>query len=68
MPNKQIRTVLKFPDGSVLVFDTQGEQMPQYQGPYKHVRRKVLEDADEKTRFRKIGTGGTLRTVDKKEW
>ncbi|MFC1939145.1 hypothetical protein ACFLXO_00460 [Chloroflexota bacterium] len=46
-----IRNVIKCPDGMVMVFDSRGEPIPEYQGPYEAVKGKILSDAPVNTRF-----------------
>ncbi|MFC2041499.1 hypothetical protein ACFLTY_04175 [Chloroflexota bacterium] len=40
-----IRNVIKCPDGMVMVFDSRGEPIPEYQGQYEEVKGKILRDA-----------------------
>ena len=46
-----IGSVIKAPDGTVLVFDTRGEQLPEYQGRYPEVRARLLREAPPDTIF-----------------
>jgi len=48
---KMIKTVIRLKDNSVMVFDKEGEQLPQYQGRYESVREKILNDAPAGTVF-----------------
>ena len=53
MPDKmKITTVIKYSNGIVLVFDQNGEQMPDYQGRYSDVKDRILADAPESAEFR----------------
>ncbi len=40
-----IKSVIKCPDGMVMVFDNRGELIPEYQGQYEEVKGKLLRDA-----------------------
>jgi len=40
-----IKTVFKWEDGMVMVFDKKGEQIPEYQGQYEGVKGSILKDA-----------------------
>lgn len=51
-----IRSVLKSPNGIVLVFDENAEQIPEYQGQYEDVRNKILRDAPPDAAFGYIVT------------
>ena len=46
-----IRTVIRIGNNMVIVFDDEGEQMPEYQGWYEDVRGRVLSDASAGTVF-----------------
>ena len=46
-----IKTVIRLQNDMVLVFDENGEQVPQYQGRYEDVRGNVLRDAPTGTAF-----------------
>ena len=41
----EINFVIKTPGNMVLVFDEQGEQVPEYQGRYEDVKKKIIRDA-----------------------
>lgn len=41
---KAIRSVYRFQNGMVMVFDAEGNQMPKYQGHERHVLDKVRKD------------------------
>ena len=43
--------VIKFHNGMVIVFDEEGEQLPEYQGKYEEVKDKILADAPPGARF-----------------
>jgi len=40
-----IKTVIKSQSDMVLVFDEEGEQIPDYQGDYEEVKESILRDA-----------------------
>ncbi len=40
-----IKTVIRLGNNTVMVFNTEGEQVPQYQGQYEDVKDRVLRDA-----------------------
>lgn len=40
-----IRTVIKIQNDMVMVFDENGEQLPDYQGHYRDVKDRILADA-----------------------
>jgi hypothetical protein len=46
-----IKTVIRAKNDMVMVFDTEGEPIPEYQGQYKEVKERVLRDATEGTVF-----------------
>ena len=61
-----INQVIRFQNDMVLVFDENGEQMPEFQGRYQDVRVKILARAPRSTKFYHVTTirGEALR----KEW
>jgi hypothetical protein len=46
-----IKTVIRLRNNMVMVFDTEGEQVPGYQGQYEDVRDGILRDATSGTVF-----------------
>ncbi len=40
-----IKTIIKLKNGMVMVFDADGEQVPEYQGQYEEVKESVLREA-----------------------
>jgi len=40
-----IKTVIKFRNNMVMVFDKKGEQIPEYQGSYEKLKKEILHDA-----------------------
>lgn len=64
-----IRTVIKGIDSMVMVFDKEGEQLPQYQGRYEEVRVLILRDAPPEARFGYFPNGRQeLKLVPREEW
>ena len=46
-----IKTVIRLRNNLVIVFDAEGEQIPEYQGQYEDVRERILRDASSGTVF-----------------
>ena len=46
-----IKTVIKAPNDMVITFDEQGNQMPEYQGPYEDVKKKIMTDIGTEAAF-----------------
>lgn len=46
-----IKTVIRLKNNMVMVFDTEGEQVPEYQGKYEDVKGRILRDASTGTVF-----------------
>lgn len=46
-----IKGVYVFPNRVVLVYDENGEQIPEYQGRFEEVRQKILDNAEPETRL-----------------
>lgn len=64
-----IKTVIRLPNNTVLVFDAEGEQIPGYQGQYEAVKSRVLEDAPRDTLFQHVLISGhRLFPVSREEW
>lgn len=40
-----IKTIIRCPNSTVMVFDEKGEQIPEYQGQYEEVKGNILMDA-----------------------
>ena len=49
-----IKTVIKCPDGMVMVLDRQGEQIPAYQGRYHDVKAGIMKDAPPEAVFAEL--------------
>ena len=64
-----IRTVFKWQDGTVMVFDERGEQIPKYQGPYEKVKGIVLRDAPPDAVFcHGFWSEADIKIVRREEW
>ena len=64
-----IKSIIKTPNGMVLVFDGKGEQIPEYQGQYEEVKRKILKDAPLNAVFGCFPDYETeLQIVPREEW
>ena len=64
-----IKTVMRFRNNMVMVFDKRGEQIPEYQGQYEKVKESILADALPDTIFTLGFTdAGELREVPREEW
>ena len=46
-----IKTVIRLRNNMVMVFDAEGEQIPEYQGQYETVKEKVLRDSPAGAKF-----------------
>jgi len=46
-----IKSVIRLKNNMVLVFDAEGEQIPEYQGQYQNVKGSILRDAPPGTVF-----------------
>lgn len=42
--NDKISIVYRFTNGMCMVFDKNGEQMPEYQGEWGKMKRKIIDD------------------------
>lgn len=64
-----IKTVIRINNDMVMVFDEKGEEMPEYQGYFKDVKDRILEDARQDSVF-KHWFGYLLKpeTVSRKSW
>jgi len=64
-----IRTVIRLRDDMVMVFDAEGEQLPEYQGHYEAVKRVILDDAPPATVFNHwFGHAVKADAVAKERW
>ena len=66
---EMIRTVIRFQDNVVVVFDGKGRQVPKYQGQYEKVRESVLRDASPDAIFSQWDNYETeFRVISRCEW
>ena len=63
-----IDEVIKLPNGMVVVFDEEGEQMPEFQGRYQDVRAKILAQAPKGTKFFRGDYPLEKNPVARKDW
>ena len=64
-----IKTVIRCPDDMVMVFDEQGEQIPEYQNQYQKVKESILKDAPPNTIFAYLSDfEPELRKIPREEW
>ena len=64
-----IKTVMRFKNNMVMVFDKGGEQIPEYQGQYEKVKESILRDALPDTIFTLgFSDAGELREVSREKW
>jgi hypothetical protein len=64
-----IKSVIKAPNNMVMVFDKNGEQIPQYQGQYEEVKELILKDAPPETLFgRWLDYETDIQAVLREEW
>ena len=64
-----IKTVIRCPEDMVMVFDEEGEQIPQYQGQYEEVKKNILKDAPQNTIFGYLSNSEPeLKRVPRQEW
>ena len=64
-----IKTVIRCPDNMVMVFDKEGEQIPEYQGQYEEVKEGILKDAPPGAVFGYLrDSEPELRKVPREEW
>ena len=64
-----IKTVIRCPDDMVMVFDEQGEQIPEYQNQYQKVKESILKDAPLNAIFAYLSDfEPELRKIPREEW
>ncbi|MBA7679207.1 hypothetical protein ES703_87491 [subsurface metagenome] len=64
-----IKTVIRFQNDMVVVFDRRGEQILEYQGQYQEVRESILTDAPSEAVFAHGFTDfGKLDEVPRELW
>ncbi len=64
-----IKSVIRCPNDMVLVFDEDDEQVPEYQGKYRQVKKRLLRDAPPGALFGHWFDCETdVKTVSREEW
>jgi hypothetical protein len=64
-----IKSAIRCPDGMVLVFDEDEEQVPHYQGQYREVKELIMKDAPPEAVFGHwLDFGADIITVPREEW
>ena len=64
-----IKTVIRVRNNMVIVFDAEGEQVPEYQGQYEDVKERILRDAPSGTVFNHwFGYSLKPKAVPGKNW
>ena len=64
-----IETVIRFKNDMVVVFDVEGEQMPEYQGQYDDVKESILRDVPPGSKFAHwFGRGDGPENIDRDSW
>jgi len=64
-----IKSIIKAPNGMVLVFDGKGEQIPEYQGQYEKVKPHILNNAPPSAEFSYAFDNKTeIKAVPREEW
>ncbi len=64
-----IKSVFKWLNGMVMVFDKKGEQIPKYQGQYEDVKENILKDAPPDAVFsHDFEDSFELNVVPREEW
>ncbi len=66
---QEIKTVVRGANDMVIVFDSDGEQIPEYQGQYEDVRERILRDAPAGASFGRFPDyDNELEIVPRGEW
>ena len=66
---KIISMIIRLKDDMVMVFDTEGEQIPEYQGKYEDVSGGILKDAPPDAVFNNWSSNDDRPVgVSKEEW
>jgi len=64
-----IKTAIRSQNNMVMVFDEEGEQIPEYQGQYEEVKESILKDAPPNAVFGYFPDYETeLEIVPREEW
>ncbi len=64
-----IKTVMRLQNNMVMAFDTEGEQVPEYQGQYEAVKARILTDASPDVIFTHwFGLAAEPENVSRENW
>ncbi len=64
-----IKSVIKSQSDMVLVFDEEGEQIPEYQGDYEEVKENILRDSPSTAVFAHwFNHADEPRSIFKEDW
>ena len=64
-----IKSAIKTSNNMVIVFDENGEQIPEYQGQYEEIKERVLKDAPPEAIFgRLLDYEADIQTISREEW
>jgi len=64
-----IKTIIRLRNDAVMVFDVEGEQVPEYQGQYEEVEERILGDAPSGAEFTHwFGCAAAPETVYPEGW
>jgi hypothetical protein len=64
-----IKSVIRCPNNKVVVFDENDEQIPEYQGQYEELKKRILKDAPSEAVFGHWSDYETdIKTVSREEW
>ena len=64
-----IKTVIRLRNNLVMVFNEEGEQVPEYQGQYENVKGMILSDSSEETLFNHwYGYSFEPKTMPAEKW
>ncbi len=66
---KMIEAIIRCPNNMVIVFDGEGEQVPEYQGQYEEVKENILKDAPPDAIFALLSNyEPELHKIPREEW
>jgi len=65
-----IKTVIRYADSMVMVFDKEGEQVPEYQNRYEKVKESILKNAPPDAVFYHVldCAQPKLQRISREEW
>ena len=64
-----IKSLIRLSNDMVMVFDAEGEQVPEYQGQYENVKERILRDAPAEAVFNHwFGRALEPRAVPRENW